>query len=98
MWRNSYFQAFLLLLLVMCALSVVTSQHQARKLFIELQQEIEHARQMEVEWVQLRLEQSTLAAAARVEKIAVMQLQMRMPKQEQLKFIRVKSVELIKQP
>ncbi len=98
MWRNSYFQAFLLLLLVMCALSVVTSQHQARKLFIELQQEKEHARQMEVEWGQLRLEQSTLAAAARVEKIAVMQLQMRMPKQEQLKFIRVKSVELIKQP
>ena len=51
----------LLLAVVLCALSVVTSQHKARKLYIELQKEKELAQQMEVEWGQLQLEQSTWA-------------------------------------
>ncbi len=89
MWRNGFIQGLLLVLVVTGALSVVTSQHQARKLFIELQQEKEHARQMEVEWGQLQLEQSTLAAPARVEKIASRQLQMQLPTKEQVKFIRI---------
>ncbi|OGS91489.1 MAG: cell division protein FtsL [Gallionellales bacterium GWA2_60_18] len=78
----------LLAAVVMCALSVVTSQHKARKLFIELQKEKERAQQMEVEWGQLQLEQSTLAAPARVEKIAVRQLQMQFPQSGQIRFIR----------
>lgn len=73
---------------VMCALSVVTSQHKARKLFVELQKEKELARQMEVEWGQLQLEQSTLAAPARVERIAMQQLQMQFPQGGQIRFIR----------
>jgi cell division protein FtsL len=86
--RSGFINGLLLVLVVMGALSVVTSQHQARKLFIALQQEKEHARQMEVEWGQLQLEQSTWAAPARVEKIAVQQLQMQLPKKEQVRFIR----------
>jgi cell division protein FtsL len=81
----------LLLVVVMCALSVVTSQHKARKLFIELQKEKEYAQQMEVEWGQLQLEQSTWATPARVEQIAVKQLQMQLPKSGQVQFIRTKS-------
>lgn len=87
MSRNSFLNGLLLVVVVMCALSVVTSQHQARKLFIALQQEKEHAHLMEVEWGQLQLEQSTLAAPARVEKIATRQLQMQLPRQ--VMFIRV---------
>lgn len=79
----------LLLAVVVCALSVVTSQHRARKLYLELQMQKEHAQQMEVEWGQLQLEQSTWAALARVEKIAVQQLQMQFPKNGQIQFIRV---------
>jgi len=75
---------------VLCALSVVTSQHKARKLFIELQKEKEQAHQMEVEWGQLQLEQSTWAAPARVEEVAVQKLQMQLPKNGQVQFIRVK--------
>ncbi|MGA7750246.1 MAG: cell division protein FtsL, partial [Gallionella sp.] len=41
-------QGLLLVAVVMCALSVVTSQHKARKLFIELQKEKEQAQQMDV--------------------------------------------------
>jgi cell division protein FtsL len=79
----------LLVAVVMCALSVVTSQHKARKLFIELQKEKEHAQQMEVEWGQLQLELSTWATPARVEKIAERQLQMQLPASGQVRFIRV---------
>ncbi len=81
--------ALLLVAVVICALSVVSSQHKARKLFIELQKGKEHAQQMEVEWGQLRLEQGTWAAPARVEKIAAKQLQMQLPKNGQVQFIRV---------
>jgi cell division protein FtsL len=80
----------LLVVVVICALSVVTSQHKARKLFIELQKEKEFAQQMEVEWGQLQLEQSTWATPARVEEIAGRQLHMQIPKSGQVQFIRIK--------
>ena len=71
---------FLLLgVLAACALALVTSQHQSRKLYVELQKEQELARQLEIEWGQLQLEQSTCAAHARVEKIAAGALGMRVP-------------------
>lgn len=82
--------ALLLVAVVVCALSVVTSQHKARKLFLELQQGKDRAQQMEVEWGQLQLEQSTWATLARVEKIAVQQLQMQMPNNERVRFIRIR--------
>jgi cell division protein FtsL len=70
---------FLILILVACALSVVTSQHKARKLFVELEKEQELARQLAVEWGQLQLEQSTWAMHTRIEKIATGQLHMQVP-------------------
>jgi len=69
----------LLGILVVCALLVVTSQHKARKLYVELQKEQERARQIEVEWGQLQLEQSTWAMHSRIEKIASGQLMMHVP-------------------
>ena len=79
----------LTLILVACALSVVTSQHNARKLFVELEKEQELARQLAVEWGQLQLEQSTWAMPTRVEKIAARQLQMQLPSGEKIEFIRI---------
>jgi len=70
---------FLLLALTACALGLVTSQHKARKLFAELEQEQERAKQLDVEWGQLQLEQSTWAMHARVEKIARERLRMSVP-------------------
>lgn len=81
--------ALLLLAVVMCALSVVTSQHKARKLYIELQKEKEQAQQMEVEWGQLQLELSTWATPARVEKVAALQLRMHLPSNGQVQFIKL---------
>lgn len=62
--------AFLISIAVASALGVVASQHQARQIFSELEREQARARQLEVEWGQLQLEQSTWAAHARVEMIA----------------------------
>ncbi len=69
----------LLALLTACALGLVTSQHQARKLFAELEHEQNLAKQLEVEWGQLQLEQSTWAMHARVEKVARERLHMSVP-------------------
>jgi cell division protein FtsL len=66
-------------ILVACALALVTSQHKSRKLFVELQKQQELAKQIEVEYGQLQLEQSTWAMHSRVEKIAANSLQMRVP-------------------
>jgi cell division protein FtsL len=77
----------LLGILVVCALSVVTSQNKARKLYVELQKEQELAKQLEVEWGQLQLEQSTWAMHARIERIASGRLMMRVPPQSRVQVV-----------
>jgi cell division protein FtsL len=69
----------LLAVLIACALSLVTSRHQARKLFVELERERAAARAYDIEFGQLQLEQSTWAMPARTEKIARDQLKMQLP-------------------
>lgn len=77
----------LLGLLILCALALVTAQHQARKLYVELQKEQELAKQLEVEYGQLQLEQSTWATHARIEKIAGRELRMRAPGSAQTQIV-----------
>lgn len=83
----------LLLLAIACALGVVTSQHKARKLFMGLQKEKNQAQQMDVEWGQLQLEQSTWAMPARVEKIAAGKLHMHLPKGGQVRYVHIGQAE-----
>ena len=49
----------LLVVLVFCALGAVNSNHRARRLFVELEAEQKRLRDLDVEWGQLQLEQST---------------------------------------
>jgi len=63
-------EAFLVVIVVASALGVVAAQHHSRKLFSELDRENSRVHQLEVEWGQLQLEQSTWAALARIEPIA----------------------------
>ena len=60
----------LALVLTVCALAVVNAQHRARTLFVELETLKKEARELEVEWGKLQLEQGTLASHARVEALA----------------------------
>ena len=69
----------LVLVVLVCALSTVASNHRARNLFIELEREQTRMRALDVEWGQLQLEQSTWANHARIEKIARDKLRMRTP-------------------
>ena len=69
----------LVIVALLCALSIVASNHRARKLFIELDREQTRMHALDVEWGQLQLEQSTWANHARVEKIAREKLQMKTP-------------------
>lgn len=73
--------------LIACALALVTSQHQSRKLYTELQKQQELAQQFDVEWGQLQLEQSTWSMHARIEKIATRDLGMRVPPPSRVQVI-----------
>ncbi|MEJ7668750.1 MAG: cell division protein FtsL [Casimicrobiaceae bacterium] len=77
----------LLALLVICALSLVTSRNQARRLFVELQREQVAARTYETEFGQLQLEQATWGMPARVEKIAREERGMRLPAPARIEII-----------
>ena len=69
----------LLALAAVCALGVVTSQHRARQLFTDLENEQATGKKLEEEWTQLQLEQGTWATHKRVESVAAKSLGMRLP-------------------
>ena len=68
--------AVLIAVLMTCALLLVTSQHRARKGFIELERAQAMARKHEVEWQQLQLEQTQLAKHSRIDAVARKELRM----------------------
>jgi cell division protein FtsL len=71
--------AVFLVLVIVSALSVITSQHHARKLFNDLESEQNAAKKLDDEFSQLQLEQGTWATNKRVEAVAAKQLGMRLP-------------------
>lgn len=73
--------------LLITALGVVSAQHQARKLYFELQQQQDAAKQFDVEWGQLQLEQSTWAMHARIESIASKHLNMEVPDSKRIQVV-----------
>ena len=78
----------LFFVLILTALGTVTSQHKARKLYVELQQQQDHAKQFEIEWGQLQLEQSTWAMHSRIEQIAAERLHMQVPDAKRIQVIK----------
>ena len=69
----------LLLVLIGCSLSVVTSQHKARKFFIELQTEQDAERKLDNEWRELQIEAQTQGNGKRIEQKASHDLGMAVP-------------------
>lgn len=78
----------LTLVLLVCALAVVSARHQARKLFVELQAEQAHARDLDIEWGRLQLEISTWLMHNRVEEVARTRLRMAVPDPRQVYVLR----------
>ncbi|MDO8654711.1 MAG: cell division protein FtsL [Undibacterium sp.] len=67
---------FLAVVLIACALSLVNAQYQARRLFIELERAQAMGKQFELQWTQLKLDQSTYGKHARIEATASKELNM----------------------
>ena len=70
----------LLLTLLVSGLMVVKTTHENRFAFNELQVLREEANQLDVEWGQLLLEQSTFGLDGRIEEKATQELQMQVPR------------------
>ena len=81
----------LLLVLVVCALGLVTSQSRARKLFSELDRAQQRERQLDVVYGQLQLEASTWGLHSRVGKIAADTLGMHVPDPRRVIVIKLPS-------
>lgn len=70
------------------AMAVVYIKHLNRKLHIELQQLQQSSDNLHVEWSKLLLEQGTLGSDVRVEQVAVDQLNMVLPKHDEIMVIK----------
>jgi cell division protein FtsL len=69
------------------ALGVVYAKHQARTRFIELQELVTERDELDIEWGQLQLEQSTWATHGRVERMARDELRMIIPQASDLRIV-----------
>ncbi len=79
--------------LIAIALGVVTSQHKARKLYFELEQQQELAKRYETEFGQLQLEQSTWAMHSRIEELAAKKLKMQVPDAKRIQVISLEELK-----
>ena len=70
------------------AIAVVWSKHEARSLFIELQRLHAERDRLEIEWGQLKLEQSAFAMHGRVEQTARVNLQMVVPRPDEVRIVK----------
>lgn len=68
---------FLVLAVLTTAMCIVYSKHRNRLLFVELENLLSKRDQMNIEWGQLQLEQSTWATDSRIEQLATEKLHMR---------------------
>ena len=71
--------ALLWVLLLTSSVAVVWSKQQSRNQFVELQRLQKERDQLDTEWGQLRLEQSTWVTYGRIEKISHDELHMSVP-------------------
>jgi cell division protein FtsL len=84
-WRMTV--AVLWVAVLASALGVVYGKQEARNRFSELQKLINVRDDLDIEWGQLQLEQSTWATHARVEQLARDRLHMEPPKVSDLRIV-----------
>ena len=80
--------AVLWVALLVAAIGVVWTKHQARNLFIELQALHAERDALDIEWGQLKLEQSAWAMHGRVEQTARVNLQMVVPRPDEVRIVK----------
>lgn len=86
-WRQ-WLVVLLVGLVLASALAVITSAHLTRVQYARLQQLERDKAQLQTEWGQLLLEESTWSAPSRIEHLAVERLDMHVPALGEVKVIR----------
>ena len=72
---------------VVSGIAAVYAKHETRKLYTELQALQQERDQLEMEWGQLQIEQSTWSTHARVERLAREEIGMGEPRPDQLRML-----------
>ena len=72
---------------VLSAMALVYTKHESRKLFVELEQLTRERDELNIEWGQLQIEQSTWATHGRIERVALEELALMRPKSTEIYLI-----------
>lgn len=88
MTKEGFLALALLIAVLVSALIVVYVKNEQRTYFSQWQSATQQAEQLELEWNQLMLEQSAMAAPARVQRIAHQRLHLIMPNPEKVVIVR----------
>jgi len=75
------------LVCVLSALALVYTKHESRKLFVELEALTQQRDELNIEWGQLQIEQSTWATHARIERVATEDLSLMRPETSEIYVI-----------
>ncbi|MCE8034772.1 cell division protein FtsL [Billgrantia tianxiuensis] len=90
-WRPSWRLLLIVGLVLAClasATAVISASHQTRAQYVRLQQLERERDQLQTEWGQLLLEESAWSSPARIERLAVERLDMRLPHVNEVEVIR----------
>lgn len=69
------------------AMAIVYTKHESRKLFVELEDLTTERDELNIEWGQLQIEQSTWATHARIERVAVEEMSLVRPQSDEIYVI-----------
>jgi cell division protein FtsL len=69
------------------AIAVVRARHEARTLFVHLEQLSARRDDLNIQWGKLQIEQSTLSNHGRVERAAAEQARMVMPRPDEIRVV-----------
>jgi cell division protein FtsL len=72
---------------VMSAVALVYTKHEARRMFVDLESLTTERDELNIEWGQLQIEQSTWATHARIEQVAADELSLLRPKTAEIYVI-----------
>jgi len=75
------------LVCVLSSMALVYTKHESRKLFVELEALTHERDELNIEWGQLQIEQSTWATHARIERVATEDLALERPETSEIYVI-----------
>ncbi len=75
------------LTVLVSAIAVVRARHEARTLFVQLEQLSAERDRLNIEWSQLQLEQSAWSNPGFVERVASLKRQMKLPTPDEVRIV-----------